>query len=129
MTPLTFAMSTARRNSTQTFSNFIPRNLFWRPSCLSPTATRTTHLWMTTSFLSLNSERDFCYVYSEAYLAQTASHFNSTDLFWRPLCLTPKSTGLPTIGNTPNASSTLLYLFSSSLRRLAQRLTLNSSLY
>ena len=82
-----------------------------RPSCLSPTATRTTHLWMTSSFPSLNSKHDFCYVYSEALLAQTTSHFNSANLFWRPLFLTPKSTGLPTTGNTPNACSNLLYLF------------------
>ena len=42
-------------------------------SCLSPTATRTTHLWVTTSFLSLNSKHNFCYVYSGAYSAQTFS--------------------------------------------------------
>ena len=48
-------------------------NLFWRLSCLSPTATRTTHLWVTTSFLSLNSKHDFGYVYSDAYSAQTFS--------------------------------------------------------
>ena len=76
-------------------------NLFWRPSCLSPAATRTTHLWVTTSFLSLNSKHDFCYIYSEAYPTQTTSQFNSAYLFWRPLFLTPKSTGLPTTGNMP----------------------------
>ena len=48
-------------------------NLFWRPSCLALTATRTTHLWVTTSLLSLNSKHDFCYVYSDAYSAQTFS--------------------------------------------------------
>ena len=103
------------------------KNLFWRPSCLSPTATKITHLWVTTSFLSLNSKHDFCYIYSEAYPAQTTSHFNSAYLFWRLLFLTPKSTGLPTTGNTPNACSTLLYLFSFSLRWPAQKLALNSS--
>ena len=46
-----------------------------------------------------------------AYSAQTTSHFNSAYLFWRPLFLTPKSTGLLTTGNTPNACSTLLFLF------------------
>ena len=61
------------------------RNLFRRPSCLYPTATRTTHLWVTTSFLSLNSKHNFCYVYSEAYPSQTTSHFNSAYIFWRPL--------------------------------------------
>ena len=39
----------------------------------SPTATTTTHLWVTTSFLSINSKQDFCYVYSDAYSAQTFS--------------------------------------------------------
>ena len=102
-------------------------NLFWRPSCLSPIATRTTHLWVTTSFQSLNSKHNFCYIYSEVYPAQTTSHFNSAYLFWRPLFLSPKSTGLPTTGNMPNACSTLLYLFSFSLWWPAQRLTLNSS--
>ena len=48
-------------------------NIFWRPSCPSPTATRTTHLWVTTSFLSLNSKHDFYYVYSDAFFAQTFS--------------------------------------------------------
>ena len=48
-------------------------NLFWRPSCLSPTVTRTTHLWVTTSFLSLNNKHDFCYVYSDALPSQTFS--------------------------------------------------------
>ena len=42
-------------------------------SCLSPTTTRTTHLWVTTSFLSLNSKYDFCYVYGDAYSALTFS--------------------------------------------------------
>ena len=43
MSPLTFAMSTVTRNSASSFLD----NLFWRPSYLSPTATRTTHLWVT----------------------------------------------------------------------------------
>ena len=47
-------------------------NPFQRPSCLCPTATRTTHLWVTTLFLSLNSKH-FCYLYSDAYSAQTFS--------------------------------------------------------
>ena len=42
-------------------------NIFWRRSWLSPTA---THFWATTSFLSLNSKHDFCYVYSDAHFAQ-----------------------------------------------------------
>ena len=62
-------------------------------------------------------------------VSYSTSLFNSAYLFWRPLFLTPKSTGLPTTGNTPNACLTLLYLFSYSLRRPAQRLTLNPSLY
>ena len=48
-------------------------NIFWRLSCLSPTTTRITHLWVTTSFLRLNSEHDFCLVYGDAYSAQTFS--------------------------------------------------------
>ena len=40
-------------------------------SCLSPTTTRTTHFWVTTSFLSLNSKHGFCYIYSDAYSAHT----------------------------------------------------------
>ena len=46
-------------------------NIFWRLSCLSPTTTRITHLWVTTSFLSLPSKHDFCYTYGDAYPAQT----------------------------------------------------------
>ena len=46
MSPLTFAMSTATLNSAQTFSYFIPGQPFRRPLCLSPTANRTTHLWL-----------------------------------------------------------------------------------
>ena len=46
-------------------------NIFWRLSCLSSTKTNTTHLWVTTSFLSLNSKHDFCYTYGDAYSAQT----------------------------------------------------------
>ena len=48
-------------------------NILWRLSRLSPTATRTTHSWVTTLFLSLNSKHDFCYVNSDAYFAQTFS--------------------------------------------------------
>ena len=46
-------------------------NIFWRLSCLSPTTTRTTHLWVTTSFLSLTSKHDFCYTYGNTYSTQT----------------------------------------------------------
>ena len=66
LSPLTFAMSTAMHNPAQTSSN-----LFWRPSCLSLTAIRTTHLWVTTSSLSLNRKYDFCYVYSIALTVAT----------------------------------------------------------
>ena len=37
-------------------------NIIWRLSRLSTTATTTTHLWVTTLLLSLNSKQDFCYV-------------------------------------------------------------------
>ena len=36
-------------------------NVFWRLSCFSPTTTRTTHSWVTTSFLPLTSKHDLCY--------------------------------------------------------------------
>ena len=52
-------------------------NLLWRLSCLSPIATRTTHLWVTTSFMSLNSRHDFCYVYSDTHSTQAFSCYNS----------------------------------------------------
>ena len=41
-------------------------NIFWRLSCLSLTTTRTTYLWVTTSFLSLNSKHNFCYTNGRA---------------------------------------------------------------
>ena len=41
-------------------------NIIWRLSCLSPTATRIIHLWVITSFLSLNSKHDFRHVYRNA---------------------------------------------------------------
>ena len=126
MSPLTFAMSTATHNSAQTSSYFIPKQPFLETS---PKATRTTHLWVTTSFLSLNSKHDFGYVYSEVYLVLITSHFNSAYLSWRPLLLIPKSTGLPTTGNTPNAGSTLLYLFSFSLRQPAQKASFRLKFY
>ena len=40
-------------------------NIFWRLSCFSPTTTRTTHSWVTTSFLSLTSKHDLCYTYGD----------------------------------------------------------------
>ena len=45
--------------------------IFWRLSCLSLTTSRTTHLWVTTSFLSLTSKHDFCYIYGNTYSVQT----------------------------------------------------------
>ena len=36
-------------------------NIFWRHSRFSPTTTRTTHSWVTTSFLSLTSKHGLCY--------------------------------------------------------------------
>ena len=40
-------------------------NIFRRHSCFSLTTTRTTHSWVTTSFLSLTSKHDLCYTYGE----------------------------------------------------------------
>ena len=73
MSPLTFAMSTAKRNVLRHPDTSFLGNIIWRLSCPSPTATRTTHLWETTSFLSLNSKHDLSYVYCDAYSAQTFS--------------------------------------------------------
>ena len=58
MSPLTFAMSTATRNSLRHPATSFMDNIIWRLSCHSPTTTRTTHLWVTTSFLSLNSKHN-----------------------------------------------------------------------
>ena len=55
ISPLTFAMSTATCKSLRHSATSFLDNIFWRPSSLSPTATRTTHLGLTTSFLSLIS--------------------------------------------------------------------------
>ena len=73
MSPLTFVMSTTTRKSLRHPATLFLGNLFWRPSCLSPSVTRTPHLWVTSSFLSLNSKHDFYYVYSGANTAQTFS--------------------------------------------------------
>ena len=43
-------------------------SIFWRLSCFSPTTTRTTHSWVTISFLSLNSKHNFCYTYGDYIL-------------------------------------------------------------
>ena len=40
-------------------------NIFKRLSCFSPTTTRTTHSWVTTSFLSLTSKHDLSYTYGD----------------------------------------------------------------
>ena len=72
MSPLTFVYSDAQYSLRHPATSFLG-NLLWRLSCLSPTATRTTHLWVTTSFLSLNSKHDFCYVYSDVHFSQTFS--------------------------------------------------------
>ena len=66
-----FTMFTATRNFAQTSSNLIPGQPSLETFMPPPTATKNTHLWVTTSFLSLNSKHDFCYVYGDAYSAQT----------------------------------------------------------
>ena len=63
--PLTLAMSTATRNSLRHPATSSQGNIFWRHSCFSPTTTRTTHSWVTTSFLSLTSKHDFCNTYGD----------------------------------------------------------------
>ena len=57
--PSTLAMSTAMQNTAPTSSHFIPGQHFLE-TCFSPQTTRTTHPWVTTSFLSLTSKHDFC---------------------------------------------------------------------
>ena len=42
-----------------------PGQHFWRRSCFSPTTIRTTHSWVTTSFLPLTSKYDFFYTYGD----------------------------------------------------------------
>ena len=63
--PLTLAMSTAMRNPLSHPATSSMGNIFWRLSCFSPTTTRTTHSWVTTSFLSLTSKLDFCYTFDD----------------------------------------------------------------
>ena len=40
-------------------------NIFWRHSRFSSQTTRTTHSWVTTSFLSLTSKHGLCYTYGD----------------------------------------------------------------
>ena len=62
---LTLAMSTATRNLIRHPATSSLGNIFWRHSCFSPTTTRTTQSWVTTSFLSLTSKHDLCYTYAD----------------------------------------------------------------
>ena len=57
-------LSTATQNSALTSSYFIPGQHYLK-TCLSPTTARTTHSWVTISFLSLTSKHDFCYTYGD----------------------------------------------------------------
>ena len=63
--PPTLAMSTATQNSAQTSSYFIPGQHFLETFMLLSQTTRTTHLWVNTSFLSLTSKHDLCYTYGD----------------------------------------------------------------
>ena len=63
--PSTLARSKATQNSAQTSSHFILGNIFWGHSHFSPQTTKTTHPWVTTTFLSLTSKHDFCYTYGD----------------------------------------------------------------
>ena len=64
ISPLTLVISTAKRNFAQTSSYFIPGQHFLE-TCFSSQTTRTTHSWVTTSFLSLTSKHDLCYTYGD----------------------------------------------------------------
>ena len=80
---------------------------------LSPT-TIGLRLWLTTSFLSLFSNKTFAMTVAmqipHRHLA-VLFHLYSIYLFWRHLFLTPKSMGLRTTGWTPNACSSLFNCF------------------
>ena len=65
ISPLTLAMSTATRKSLRHPATSSLGNIFWRLSCFSPTTTRATHSWATTSFLSLTSKHDLCYTHGD----------------------------------------------------------------
>ena len=56
--PPSLSMSTETQNSAQTFSYFIPGQHFLETFTLLSQTTRTTHSWVTTSFLSLTSKHD-----------------------------------------------------------------------
>ena len=62
--PPKLALSTATQNTAQTSSYFIPPKTF----TLLPQTTRTTHSWVSTSFLSLTSKHDFCFTYGDHIL-------------------------------------------------------------
>ena len=80
---------------------------------LSPTAIGL-HLWLTTSFLSLFSNKTFAMTVAiqipHRHLA-ALFYLYSANLFWRHLFLTPKFMGLRTTGGTPNACSSLFNCF------------------
>ena len=80
---------------------------------LSPTAIGLC-LWLTTSFLSLFSNKTLAMTVAmpipHRHLA-ALFHLYSAYLFWRHLFLTPKSMGLRTTGWTPNALSSLFNCF------------------
>ena len=87
MSPLTFAMSTVTRNYAQTSSYSIPRQPFLETFMPLSYTSRTTHLWVTTSFLFLNSKHDFCW-----HLQQSISHLDNQPL---QFCLSILETFIP----------------------------------
>ena len=109
--PQTPAMSKATRNYAQISIYFIPGQPLldtFKPLSYGNQDHRFMGDFM---FPVLKQEAQLLLRLQRTVPAQTTSNFNSAYLFWRPLFLTLKSTGLPTTGNTPNACSTLLYLF------------------
>ena len=80
---------------------------------LSPTAIGL-RLWLTTSFLSLFSNKTLAMTVAMQILHRHLTalfHLYSAYLFWRHLFLTPKSMGLRTTGWTSNACSSLFNSF------------------
>ena len=80
---------------------------------LSPAVTGL-YLWLTTSFLSLFSNKTFAMTVAMQNLHRhlaTLFHLYSAYLLWRHLFLTPKSMGLRTTGWTPNACPSLFNCF------------------
>ena len=63
--PPKLAMSTATQKFRSDIQLLHPWATFLETLTLLPQTTRTTHSWVTTTFLSLTSKHDFCYTYGD----------------------------------------------------------------